>query len=80
MNNDEKNAMSKILKIAVAVTTLLGLTACTVVPAQVGYAGPDVAVVAVRPAPYYAPRPYYGPPAYRGYGYGHGYRHGYRHW
>ena len=80
MNNDEKNAMSKILKIAVAVTTLLGLTACTVVPAQVGYAGPDVAVVAVRPAPYYAPRPYYGPPAYRGYGYGHGHRHGYRHW
>ena len=41
---------------------------------------PDVAVVAVRPAPYYAPRPYYGPPAYRGYGYGPGYGYGYRRW
>jgi hypothetical protein len=71
--------MSKILKIGVAVTMLLGLGACAVVPAPYGYAGPDVAVV-VRPAPYYVgPRPYYyGPSPYGGYGYGHGY--GYRHW
>ena len=77
--------MSSLLKIAASLTLLASLTACTVVPAQVGYAGPAVSVVAVRPAPtYYAapvPRPYYGPPPayyYRGHGYGPGYR--YRHW
>ena len=78
IDSAEKKCIFMILKIAGSVTGLRGLAAGTVVPAQVGYAGPDVAVVAVRPAPYYAPRPYYGPPAYRGYGYGRGY--GYRHW
>ncbi len=69
--------MSKLLKISAALAVLLGLTACTVVPAQIGYAGPDVAVVAVRPAPYYgAPGPYYyGPPRH-----GHWRGHGYRRW
>lgn len=73
--------MSSLLKIAASLTLLASLTACTVVPAQVGYSGPAVSVVAVRPAPYYAaPPPYYGPSpySYRGYGYGPGYR--YRHW
>ncbi len=73
--------MSSLLKIAASLTLLASLTACTVVPAQVGYSGPAVSVVAVRPAPYYsAPPPYYGPSPYyyRGYGYGPGYR--YRHW
>ncbi len=74
--------MSRLLKIAATLALLSSVTACTVVPAQVGYAGPSVSVVAVRPAPYYvapAPAPYYGPPPYyRGYGYGYGpgYRHG----
>lgn len=71
--------MLKSLKTGLAVIMLVGLSACAVVPAPYGYAGPDVAVV-VRPAPYYvAPRPYYYSPApYRGYGYGH--HHGYRRW
>ncbi len=69
--------MSKLLKIAAALTVLFGLTACTVVPAQVGYVGPDVAVVA-RPAPYYgAPGPYYYGPPRPGYWHGYG---GYRRW
>ena len=70
--------MSRILKIAATLAVLSSISACTVVPAQVGYAGPSVSVVAVRPAPYYvAPAPYYGPaPYYRGYGHGYGYRHG----
>lgn len=73
--------MSSLLKIAASLTLLASLTACTVVPAQVGYEGPAVGVVTVRPAPYYvAPAPYYGPPPYyyRGYRHGPGYR--YRHW
>ena len=73
--------MSSLLKIAASLSLLASLTACTVVPAQVGYEAPAVGVVTVRPAPYYvAPAPYYGPPPYyyRGYGYGPGYR--YRHW
>lgn len=68
--------MSKLLKIAATLTVLLGLGACTVVPAQVGYVGPDVAVVTVRPAPYYygAPAPYYYGPPRPGYWRGYGYR------
>ena len=75
--------MSTLLKTAAALTILLGLSACTVVPAQVGYAGPDVAVVTVRPAPYYGPRPYYYGPRPYYYGpprHGDGPRHGHRHW
>ena len=75
--------MSSLLKIAASLSLLSSLTACTVVPAQVGYGGPAVSVVAVRPAPYYAaPAPYYGPPPYyyRGYGYGHGPGYRYRQW
>ena len=65
--------MSRILKIAASLALLASITACTVIPPQVAYGGP---VIAVRPAPYYTgPGPYYGPPPYyRGYGYG------YRHW
>ena len=80
--------MSRILKIAAAAALLSGLAGCAVVPAQVAYVGPSVAVgVAVRPAPYYPTpyysspyyaAPYYGAPYYRGYGHGHG--HGYRRW
>jgi hypothetical protein len=78
--------MTSLLKIAASLALLASLSACTVVPAQVGYEGPAVGVV-VRPTPYYvAPTPYYGPPSYYyrgyggygGYGYGPGYR--YRHW
>ena len=75
--------MSSLLKIAASLSLLTSLTACTVVPAQVGYASPAVSVVAVRPAPYYAaPAPYYEPSPYyyRGYGYGYGPGYRYRHW
>ena len=79
MNHNEKNAMTRILKIAAALAVLASLGACTVVPPRVAYSGPSVGIV-VGPAPYYAaPAPYYAPPAYGylrrpGYGYGH------RHW
>lgn len=42
-------------KILLAAATLLSLSGCTVVPAHVSYHEPRVAVVSVRPAPYYAP-------------------------
>ena len=70
--------MSRILKIAAALTVLASLGACTVIPQQVAYTGPSVGIVTVGPAPYYAaPAPYYGPPAH-GYWRRHGY--GYRGW
>ena len=83
----KENTMSGMLKIAVSLVALAGLSACTVVPPQVAYTGPSVGVgiVAVgqtpyyaAPAPYYvAPTPYYAPPAH-GYWRRHG--HGYRRW
>jgi hypothetical protein len=42
--------MSRIVKIAASLALLAGLTACTVIPAQVAYTGPAVGVVTVRPA------------------------------
>jgi len=79
MNHNEKNAMSRILKIAAALAVLASLGACTVVPPRVAYTGPSVGIV-VGPAPYYAaPAPYYAPPAY-GYGRRPGYGYGRRHW
>jgi len=79
MNHNEKNAMSRILKIAAALAVLASLGACTVVPPRVAYTGPSVGIV-VGPAPYYAaPAPYYAPPAY-GYGRRPGYGYGHRHW
>ena len=70
--------MSRIVKIAASLALLAGLTACTVIPAQVAYTWPAVGVVTVRPAPNYAPPgPYYAPPSCRGY---YGYRHGHRQW
>jgi len=79
MNHNEKNAMSRILKIAAALAVLASLGACTVVPPRVAYIGPSVGIV-VGPAPYYAaPAPYYAPPAY-GYGRRPGYGYGRRHW
>ena len=61
MNHNEKNAMSRILKIAAALAVLASLGACTVVPPRVAYSGPSVGIV-VGPAPYYA-APYYAPHA-----------------
>ena len=79
MNHNEKNAMSRILKIAAALAVLASLGACTVVPPRVAYSGPSVGIV-VGPAPYYAaPAPYYAPPAY-GYSRRPGYGYGHRHW
>ena len=79
MNHNEKNAMSRILKIAAALAVLVSLGACTVLPPQVAYSGPSVGIV-VGPAPYYtAPAPYYAPPAY-GYWRRPGYGYGNRHW
>ena len=83
MNHNEKNAMSRILKIAAALAVLASLGACTVVPPRVAYSGPSVGIV-VGPAPYYAapyyaaPAPYYAAPAYGGYWRRGGNRH--RHW
>ena len=83
MNHNEKNAMSRILKIAAALAVLASLGACTVVPPRVAYSGPSVGIV-VGPAPYYAapyyaaPTPYYAAPAYGGYWRRGGNR--YRHW
>lgn len=78
--------MNRTLKLATALAAFASLGACTVVPAQVGYSGPNVGIVAVAPAPYYrppppyyAPRPYYVPPPYRPWrGPRHG--HGHHHW
>ena len=86
--------MSGMLKIAVSLVALAGLSACTVVPPQVAYTGPSVGVgiVAVGPTPYYAapapyyvaPTPYYAAPTpyyaapTNGYWRRHGY--GYRRW
>lgn len=79
--------MSRILKIAAALTVLASLGACTVIPPQVAYTGPSVGVGIgiVGPAPYYAapapyyvaPTPYYAPPAH---GYWRRQGYGYRHW
>ena len=45
--------MSRIVKIVAALAMLAGLSACTVVPAQVGYySGRSVGVAVVRPAAY----------------------------
>jgi len=83
MNHNEKNTMSRILKIAAALAVLASLGACTVVPPRVAYSGPSVGIVVgpapyyAAPSPYYAPAPYYAPPA-RGYWRRPGY--GYRHW
>jgi len=79
MNHNEKDAMSRILKVAAALAVLASLGACTVLPPQVAYSGPSVGIT-VGPAPYYAapyyaaPAPYYAPPA-PGYWRRHGYRH-----
>ena len=63
--------MSQIFKLALlAVVTVSGLSACAVVPAQVVYTGPRLAVVA-PPAVYVGPG-YYG----SGPGWGHHYRRG----
>ena len=83
MNHNEKNAMSRILKIAAALAVLASLGACTVVPPRVAYSGPSVGIVvgpaAYYAAPYYAaPAPYYAAPAYGGYWRRGGNR--YRHW
>jgi hypothetical protein len=80
----KENTMSGMLKIAVSLVALAGLSACTVVPPRVAYSGPSVGIVAVGPTPYYAapapyyvaPTPYYAAPAYGTYWRRHG--HGYR--
>jgi hypothetical protein len=53
--------MNGSIRTLLAAAALLSLSACTVVPAHVSYHEPRVAVVTVRPAPYYAPAPAYVP-------------------
>ena len=76
MATREDETMTKLMKTALVLISIAGMTGCAITPPSFAYVGPRIEVV--RPAPYYVqPSPYYAPyydpsPYYRHYGYGHG--------
>ena len=71
MKTNSGEIMNKLLKTALVLGTLAGMSGCVVAPPYVAYSEPHVEII--RPAPYYVrPAPHYVPPPYHRPHRGHG--------